>query len=469
MSGLKWNRTAISEFGQKHTSILLAAGLFVLAVICASSYFTFQSYFRSSLLRKHSFLTLNAIHKLLAEVTDAETGQRGYLLTGRDNYLEPYQTSVLEIPRLLAELRRLRESEDRPAELLARLEQQIKLKFDELNSTVQLRRSEGLPAALQIVNRDVGKRVMDEIRRICEELVQEETDLLNASDAAMNRGTGRAMIILFIGTALTFALVVGAGVITSHATRKRADSEAKLVESVKHLALSNRDLEQFAYVASHDLQEPLRMVSNYCQLLGRRYKGRLDADADEFIQYAVDGAQRMQRLIDDLLAYSRVGSRRGKLVRTPVENAFREAVKNLETSIQESGATITHDALPELEADPNQLTQLLQNLLGNAIKFRGKRGPQIHVSAEKRSGEWLLGVHDDGIGIAPEYREQIFVIFQRLNSKQEYPGTGIGLAICKKIMDTHGGKIWVEPKAGPGTTFYVKFPRTAATSTTGMA
>ncbi len=412
---------------------------------------------------------LNAIHKLLAEVTDAETGQRGYLLTGRDNYLERYQKSVPEVPRLLAELRHLRKSEGRPTEALDRLEQQITLKLDELNRTVLLRRSEGLPAVQQVMAANVGKMVMDKIRRICDELVQEEADLVNASDAAMNRGTRRAMIILFIGTALTFALVVGAGVMMSHAIRKREVSEAKLVDSVKHLALSNRDLEQFAYVASHDLQEPLRMVSNYCQLLGRRYKGRLDADADDFINYAVDGAQRMQRLIDDLLAYSRVGSRRGKPVRTQVESAFQEAVRNLAASIQESGATITHDVLPELEADPNQLTQLLQNLLGNAIKFRGKQGPKIHVSAEKRNGEWLLGVHDDGIGIAPEYREQIFVIFQRLNAKQDYPGTGIGLAICKKIMDTHGGRIWVEPKAGPGTTFRFVFPRTAATSTQGMA
>ncbi len=437
-------------------------------MICASSFFTFQSYFRSSLLRKHSFMTLNSIHALLGEVTDAETGQRGYLLTGRDEYLARYQTSVPKVSRLLAELRRLRGSEGRPTEPLARLEQQIKLKLEELNTTLQVRHSEGLPAAQHVMEMDVGKMAMDKIRRICEELVQEEAAMVNVSDAAMNRGTGMSISILFFGTALTFALVVGAGLITSHATRKSEDSMAKLVESVNQLALSNRDLEQFAYVASHDLQEPLRMVSNYCQLLGRRYKGRLDADADDFIHFAVDGAQRMQRLVDDLLAYSRVGSGRGKPVRTQVENAFRDAVKNLEASIQESGAAITHDALPELVADPNQLTQLLQNLLGNAIKFRSKRGPQIHVSAENRSGEWLLGVHDDGIGIAPEYREQIFVIFQRLNAKQEYPGTGIGLAICKKIMDTHGGKIWVESKAGPGTTFHFSFPKRAI-STKGIA
>ena len=463
---LKWNNTAVSEFIQKRTGIFLAVGLSVLAVIFVSSYFTFQSYFRSSLVRKQSLLTLNVIQKLLSEITDAETGQRGYLLSGRENYLEPFQTSLLETPRTMAELRRLRRSEGRPAELDDRLEQQIKLKFDELNGTIKLRRTDGLPAAQKMVETDAGKREMDEIRLICADLSKEETELINGSDAAMNKGTRSALTILFVGTALTFVLVGGAGLITAHATRKRAESEARLVESVRQLALSNRDLEQFAYVASHDLQEPLRMVSNYCQLLGRRYKGRLDSDADDFINYAVDGAQRMQRLIDDLLAYSRVGSGRGKPVRIPVQSSFEEAVRNLETSIKESGAVITHDVLPELEADPNQLTQLFQNLMGNAIKFRSRSGPKIHVSAENKDGEWRLGVQDDGIGIAPEYRERIFVIFQRLNSKQEYPGTGIGLAICKKIMDTHGGKIWVEAKAGPGTTFLFTFPRMAASNKT---
>jgi light-regulated signal transduction histidine kinase (bacteriophytochrome) len=261
-----------------------------------------------------------------------------------------------------------------------------------------------------------------------------------------------------VGTFLTLVLVIGSGWVTGEAMKRRLESEARLIESVKQLNASNRELEQFAYVASHDLQEPLRMVSNYCQLLGRRYKDRLDSDANEFIEFAVSGAQRMQKLIDALLAYSRVGSRVEKTTRTRLETCLRDALKNLQTLIAESAAVITHDPLPELDADPDQLTQVFQNLIGNGIKFSANTTPRIHISVKNKESEWLIGVRDHGIGIDPEYFNRIFVIFQRLHSKQEYPGTGIGLAICKKIVDAHGGKIWVESTPGDGATFYFTLP-----------
>ena len=219
----------------------------------------------------------------------------------------------------------------------------------------------------------------------------------------------------------------------------RKKVQERLKQMVKELERSNSELQQFAYVASHDLQEPLRMVSSYTQLLGRRYKGKLDADADEFITYAVDGAARMQMLINDLLEYSRVGTKGKPFEMVNCLNVFDHAVSNLRMALEESGAVITHDEFPTVMADTLQFTQLFQNLLGNAIKFRGKEPPRIHVSAIQKEGEWVFSIRDNGIGIDPQYTDRIFVIFQRLHSKEEYPGSGIGLAICKKIVERHGG------------------------------
>jgi signal transduction histidine kinase len=232
------------------------------------------------------------------------------------------------------------------------------------------------------------------------------------------------------------------------------EARQKLEESVSELGRSNADLQQFAYVASHDLQEPLRMVSSYTQLIARRYKGKLDADADEFIAFAVDGANRMQRLILDLLAYSRVNTAGRQFEPTAMETVLKAALNNLTDAVKESQAIITHDPLPAVMGDDKQLAQLFQNLLSNAVKFGGAQPPRIHISAKQTDGEWLFSVRDHGIGLDPQYADRIFVIFQRLHTREEYPGTGIGLAICKKIVERHGGRIWVESELGKGATFY---------------
>ena len=238
----------------------------------------------------------------------------------------------------------------------------------------------------------------------------------------------------------------------------RHQVEEDLARKVDELARSNADLEQFAYVASHDLQEPLRMVTAYTQLLAERYRGKLDESADKFIGYASEGAQRMQVLIQDLLAFSRVG-RNGTVTGSVDCNVvIAEVLQALASAVQESGATVTYAELPTVWADRTQVAQLFQNLMGNAIKFRGKEPPAVAVQAEKAGQQWRFSVSDNGIGIAPEYAENIFVVFQRLHARSEYPGNGIGLAICKKIVEHFGGNIWVESQSGSGSTFKFTLP-----------
>jgi PAS domain S-box-containing protein len=244
--------------------------------------------------------------------------------------------------------------------------------------------------------------------------------------------------------------------------RLNKDLERRIVQLSalnRELERSNRDLEQFAYVASHDLQEPLRMISSFTQLLEQRYKGKLDESADEFTKFAVEGANRMQRMINDLLSYSRLSTRGQPFEPVNSGEILAQVHANLLPLIEENQALLTHESLPEITADASQMLQLFQNLIGNAIKFRGKEPPRVHVFSESREEEWMFGVRDNGIGIAKEYFDRIFVIFQRLHSKEEYPGTGIGLAICKKIVERHGGQIWVESEPGKGSTFFFTIPK----------
>jgi PAS domain S-box-containing protein len=250
----------------------------------------------------------------------------------------------------------------------------------------------------------------------------------------------------------------GFGKITRDITERRR-AEEHLTKTMEDLKRSNEELGQFAYVASHDLQEPLRMVASYTQLLAQRYKGRLDSDADEFIAFAVDGCNRMQGLIQDLLSYSRAGANAEPLREISCEVALEKTLRNLRPTIQDSGATVTHDSLPTIMTDETQLVQVFQNLIANAIKYRGDEPPLIHVSATRNSGnEWVFSVRDNGMGMEPQYFERIFILFQRLHGREEFAGTGIGLAMCKKIVDRLGGRIWVESQPTKGSTFYFALP-----------
>ena len=251
---------------------------------------------------------------------------------------------------------------------------------------------------------------------------------------------------------------------------ERKHAEEQLRKFAAELQRSNQELEQFAYVASHDLHEPLRMIAGYTQLLARRYQGQLDANADEYIGYVVDGVKRMQGLISDLLLYARVTTHGKPFAPTDCNQVLAQSLANLQVAIAESGATVTSDPLPVVMADANQLIQLFQNLIANAVKFHGQEAPQVHVSARKAQWAsadaetvdgWEFAVRDNGIGIDPLFAERIFVVFQRLHTRSEYPGTGVGLAIAKRIIERHGGRIWVESQPGHGAAFYFDIPAEA--------
>ena len=311
----------------------------------------------------------------------------------------------------------------------------------------------------KVLDSIVAGRFRDVLREEMKRVVsRERTDLIGKTVemAGIRKDGSEFSIELSLATWSTREEVFFTVIARDITERKQAQEQ--LERYAAELERSNQELQQFAYVASHDLQEPLRMVVSYLQLLEQRYKGRLDTDADEFIGYAVDGASRMQTLLYDLLAYSRVVTRGRSFEPADCQEVLGQTLANLKVAIEESGAQVTHDDLPSVMADGTQLGQLFQNLIGNAIKFRGDRRPEVHVGAVQGKGEWVFSVRDNGIGIASQHMDRIFLIFQRLHTRGKYPGTGIGLAICKRIVERHGGRIWVESEPGKGSTFYFTIP-----------
>ena len=419
----------------------------------------------------HTHVVLEKLDGLLSDLLDAETGQRGYIITGEESYLQPYKDGFAHVHEDLRALRELTADNPNQQRALDRLEPLIALKLAELQDRVGTRKQKGLAAATAAVREGSGKQHMDHIRAVIAEMKQEEDRLLIRRSQELDASSRRTSVMIATGDALAlFFLFLGGLVINQEmGQRRRAEDEvrqlnadlerrvaertAELAERAEELKRSNVELQQFAYVASHDLQEPLRMVASFTQLLAKRYRDKLDDDARDFISYAVDGATRMQTLIRDLLAYSRVGTQGKPFVPTRCDEVLDRVLDSLKLAIEESGAVITRGPLPTVQADALQLGQLFQNLLTNAIKFRGEKPPRVQISAERNGRAWKISVRDNGIGFSPEHGERIFVIFQRLHTKAEYPGTGIGLAICKKIVERHGGRIWVESSPGEGSTF----------------
>ncbi|WP_242058669.1 CHASE3 domain-containing protein [Microcoleus sp. FACHB-SPT15] len=457
---------------ENKTRVLLGLASVILVTLNILSYWSFIKQKETTERVAHSRLTLQKLESVLSIVKDAETGQRGYLLTGQESYLKPYHLAIQSIDPQIEQLKTVIVANPEQQQQLTSLKDLIAQKLAELQLTIELKKNQQYEAAKSVVSSNRGQQLMDQIRNLIQQMQGEESEQLKNWLTTREATIRKGQLIFLLGIVLTlFSLyLVSSAIHQETIERKQAEASLKqlndelearvqertteLEEANTNLLRSNRELEQFAYVASHDLQEPLRAVNSYAQLITRKYQGNLDAKADKYLGYITEGATRMQQLINDLLAFSRVGTHGKPLVLTDCELVLSQVLDNLKVAIAENQASVTHDPLPSVMGDGIQLIQLLQNLIANGMKFRREELPHVHVSANEQEHEWVFCVRDNGIGIESEYFERIFTIFQRLHSKSEYPGTGIGLAVCKKIVERHGGRIWVESIPGVGTAFY---------------
>ena len=482
--------------------LLLALLLFLVGL----SLYNFRLLAQASAYSTRSYQTLLESEALTQSLLNMETGVRGFLVTGDQQFLDPYDSGRADFQTHLAKTNELLANFPDQIVRLQELERLEGRWLDTLLQPAIAQRRDapdmqtGLAAAAtQATER---KAAMDDMRNVIQRIEDRENERLTARGAQLAQKrhgfeltlwSGGLISILITAALAAFAARAASQVAQAQASLEASNSqlraskaavdeeneqrraaEEKLQSAVQDLQRSNAELEQFAYVASHDLQEPLRAVAGCVQVLQKRYGGKLDARADQFIEHAVDGAQRMQNLINDLLAYSRVGTHGKAFETVSMEKTADRALLNLSERIKETGVEVTRDALPDVWGDGGQLELVLQNLVSNALKFRGETEPQVHIGYQLRRVESAAGdngqtemstepqhvfsVRDNGLGIEPQYFERIFVMFQRLHTRTEFPGTGIGLAICKKIVERHGGTIGVESVPEQGTTFWFSLP-----------
>jgi signal transduction histidine kinase len=502
------NRFRVSQWFAIATAVLGAVTLFgmtagVIAIVRLSD--------ARDLMVNHIDPASTTALRLSNALINEETGLRGYALTADEDFLDPYRDGRIEEQTAARELRELVEDSDLDQLIddLAAVERAAETwqrRYAE--PTIVRVRSRG-PNSVRQAGVERGRMLFERVRAA---LDRQEADIRSERAAGRNR-LADAATFLSLAFALIAVLVIAALITTTIMLRRTVtlpigalarrvrrvaqgdfdrklrsrgprdigalaadidsmrqrilqelsasqDAHAQLDEQARELERSNAELEQFAYVASHDLQEPLRKVASFCQLLEQRYKGQLDERADQYITFAVDGAKRMQQLINDLLAFSRVGRNAGELQPIDLDDVLASAIVNLQAAIEESGAQVEFDPLPTVNGEASLLALVFQNLIGNAIKFHGDDPPHVRIDVAREDGRWLFTCSDNGIGIAPDYAERVFVIFQRLHPKDEYAGTGIGLAMCRKIVEYHGGRIWLDTEVNPrsGTIFRFTLP-----------
>jgi signal transduction histidine kinase len=412
----------------------------------------------------------SALGSLLAFSQDAETSERGFLLTGDERFLGPYQQAKLQLNTQIELCRTLFKDHPELRDKVEELIHRIEYKFDQVAKALDTQKKAGFAAAVNYVKSGADQDTMDEIRRSIDSMqLQLGNELTNAHDR--QRSIDRAVFLFFlIGTAVTVIVLIslyhtlidyiqGQDAARAQLAVLNLDLERRIDERTRELQHSNEELQQFAYVASHDLQEPLRTITSFTQLLAARYKGKLDEDADEFINYIVDSSRRMTDLINGLLALVRLRKGDHSSGAVSLEKLLRDAESSLQGAIRGSEATVQSTSLPTLAVDPLQITQLFQNLISNAIKYRSDKAPVITISAERQRTEWIFSVSDNGQGFDQQYAEKIFALFQRLHSR-EVEGTGMGLSISRKIVERHGGRIWAKSQKGDGSTFYFSLPMT---------
>lgn len=427
---------------------------------------------------------LGQLSDVLSTLKDAETGQRGFLLTGRTQYLAPYRDAVKSIDAEMARVSKLARANGTSSQEVNQLREAVTGKMYELRLTIDLLERSGQEAALEEVRTGRGEAYMANARVLVSKIRSEQKGILatrleqqrrsqEALEAVLVAGVGAGLLLLFFAYRFSSLYALDRDRAEAEMRHAAENLESRVAERTAELGAqtrqleklagelqrSNQDLLQFAYIASHDLQEPLRTIGSYVSLLARRYGNQLDESAKLYIQFAVDGASRMQTLINDLLNYSRVGTQNLEKKTISADDILKKALTNLQIRIEETGAIVRSTDLPSIEADEARMTQVLQNLIANAIKFRKESAvPEVTIRALHESDQWIFSVSDNGIGFEEKYTDRIFEVFQRLHGVGKYQGNGIGLAICRRIIEHHGGRLWAQSTPGAGSTFSFSVP-----------
>lgn len=410
----------------------------------------------------------SSLDTLRALSQDAETSERGFLLTGDERYLLPFGQAKSQLKAQIELCRNVFKDHPDLADSLNKLINLVQFKFEQVDKVLQAQRSAGFAAALEYVKSGTEQDTMDEIRRAIDQMqLKLGRQLTDAHEHQRNVNRG-VFIFFIISTAISIVVLIslyhtlieyiqGQDAAQAQLASLNLDLETRIEQRTRELQQLNEELQQFAYVASHDLQEPLRTITSFTQLLAARYKSKLDEDADEFIDYIVTSSRRMTDLINGLLSLVRLKRSAQPVAPIPLDELLADAEISLQASIRESDCAIEHTPLPSLSVDPVQITQVFQNLISNAIKYRRDEPPRVQVSAQRTDSDWIISVADNGQGFDQQYAERIFGLFQRLHAR-EVEGTGMGLSISRKIVERHGGRIWAESKVGYGTTFHFSLP-----------
>lgn len=438
-------------------------------VLCVLAVLQIETLIRSAESVQFTEKVLSHLNETFSLLKDVEVDQREYMLTGDAAFLDAFNKSRNNVWNQIGRVQSETDANKRLHYSIEVLKTVIEEKFREVEKTNELRQSGGLEAASAAVKNDFGKQPMDDIRRLITQMINTERTTLQDNESR-TKASFQITVSVFAGVLLLnffFVFFIRFFMQREAAEHEREERrfrelnielERRVEQRTEELQRSNEDLQQFAYMVSHDLKEPLRMVASYTELLQRRYAGKLDTDADEFIGFAIQGVRRMSAMIEDMLAYSRAAELpTDQTAAANAQDALNAALDNLRIRIEETGAAVTSDRMPIVDFDSMRLSQIFQNLIGNALKYRGTAPPTIHIGVAEKRGETVFWVRDNGIGIEPEHRDKVFGVFQRLHGR-EYEGTGIGLATCKKIVERRGGRIWFESEPGKGSTFYFTVP-----------